>query len=469
MNKDKISEIFNIQSKNAVNIRNSDFNERIKKIQLIIDWIYLNEDSIKESLKKDLSKPALETNITEIWVTVDLAKNVIRNLKRWMKRKRVSSSLSVLLAKSYVEYYPKGICLVISPWNYPFQLCLAPLIYSIAAGNCTVIKPSEITPSTSNLVSRMIGELFNQNEVAVIEGGQNEAEILLEQPFNHIFFTGSDKVGEKIVQASSKHLSSFTLELGGKSPVFIDKGYNLDKVINRLIAAKFVNLGQSCIAPDYLIIHKDDYNLFIDKLSKAIDAAYGSTISEKISSDSLARIVNDNHFNRLASLIDSNSDSIVFGGEVDKTSKFISPTVLDGNKLNGDISCSEIFGPVLPVFTYEEYEDLSMHIDGMGNPLALYIFSINKAFIDNIKNKTSSGGVCVNDIGAQFLNHNLPFGGVMRSGSGRYHGYAGFKEFSNQRSIIYQSRLNFLSSLSPPYTNKIKKMVDILLKFYKKI
>jgi len=402
-------------------------------------------------------------------VTIDLAKNVIKNLKKWMGRKRVPSSLSVLFSKSYIEYYSKGACLVIAPWNYPFQLCIVPLIYSIASGNCTIIKPSEITSSTSSLVFRMIDELFNENEVAVIEGGKDEAKLLLDKPFNHIFFTGSDKVGEKVVQASSKHLSTFTLELGGKSPVFVDKGYNLDKVVNRLMAAKFVNLGQSCIAPDYLVVHEDDYDIFINKFKDQIDLAYGSDISEKLSSDSLARIVNDIHFDRLASIIGSNLDNIVFGGEVDKESRFISPTVLDGNRLNEDLSCSEIFGPILPVFRYRGQVDLKKYICNTGNPLGLYIFSNSKTFTDDIKNQTSSGAVCVNDIAVQFLNHNLPFGGVMRSGTGRYHGYSGFKEFSNQRSVIYQSKLNFLSVISPPYTNKIKKIVEFLLKIYKKI
>ena len=469
MNNEKINNVFDLQSNNISNIRSTSAKERIQKIELIVDWIYSNKNLIKDSLVSDLSKPELETNITEIWVTIDLAKDVVRNLKRWMRRKRVPNSLSVLFSKSYIEYYSKGTCLVIAPWNYPFQLCIVPLIYSIASGNCTIIKPSEITPSTSKLVYQMIDELFNENEIAVVEGGKDEAKLLLEKPFNHIFFTGSDKVGEKVVEASSKHLSTFTLELGGKSPVFVDKGYNLDKVVNRLMAAKFVNLGQSCIAPDYLIIHEDDYELFINKFKDKIDSAYGSDISEKLSSDSLARIVNDVHFDRLASIVDSNSDSIVFGGEVDRESRFISPTVLDGSKLGEDLSCSEIFGPILPVFRYSGEVDFNKYIYDTGNPLGVYIFSNSKTFINNIKNQTSSGAVCVNDIAVQFLNHNLPFGGVMRSGTGRYHGYSGFKEFSNQRSIIYQSKINFLSVISPPYTSKIKKIVEFLLTIYKKI
>ena len=469
MNENKILEIFNNQIKNTVNVRDTDYKQRIQKIESIIDWIYLNRDLIKESLHKDFSKPDLETDITEIWVTIDLAKNVIRNLKKWMQAKKVPASLSVFLASSYIEYYPKGVCLIIAPWNYPFQLCMSPLIYSIAAGNCTIIKPSEITSNTSKLVSRMITELFEENEVSVIEGGQDEAKILLKKPFNHIFFTGSDKIGEKIVEASSKHLSSITLELGGKSPVIIDKGYNLNKVVNRLIATKFVNLGQTCIAPDYIIVHKDDYDTFINIFINAIKLAYGNSLSEQKSSDSLARVVNNTHFNRLNKIIKDNLDSVVYGAETDKSLRFISPTILDGDKINSDLSCAEIFGPILPVFRYNSDESLNDHVEKIKNPLALYMFSNRKEFIDRIKNQTSSGALCINDIAAQFLNHNLPFGGVMRSGMGRYHGYSGFKEFSNQRSVIYQSRLNFLSTISPPYTDKIKKMVNFLLKFYKYI
>ena len=348
-------------------------------------------------------------------------------------------------------------------------MCVAPLIYSIAAGNCTIIKPSESTPHTSALVSSMIKELFNENEVAVIEGDENEAKLLLEKPFNHIFFTGSDKIGEKIVQATSKHLSSITLELGGKSPVVVDRGYNLNKVINRLIATKFVNLGQSCIAPDYIVVHDDDYDTFVNSFISGIKLAYGDNFSQQQSSNSLARVVNHQHFDRLNKIIQDNADSIIYGGKVHRESRFIAPTILDGDKVSSDLSCMEIFGPILPVFKYNSDSSLNSYIDNVSDPLALYLFSNNKNFIDRIKNQTSSGALCINDIAAQFLNHNLPFGGVMRSGSGRYHGYSGFKEFSNQRSVIHQSNINFLSMISPPYTNKIKKMISLLLKFYKNI
>ena len=469
MNKDKIEQIFKSQIENKKNIRGISYKHRIEKIKSIIDWIYFNKELIRKSLHEDFSKPDLETDITEIWVTIDLAKDVIKNLKNWVKPKRVPGSLSVSLASSYIEYYPKGVCLVIAPWNYPFQLCIAPLIYSIAAGNCTIIKPSEATPHTSALVSSMIKELFNENEVSVIEGDENEAKLLLEKPFNHIFFTGNDKIGEKIAQASSKHLSSMTLELGGKSPIVVDRGYNLKRVINRLISTKFVNLGQTCIAPDYIVVHNDDYDAFINSFTSAIKLAYGDDFIQQQSSDSLARVVNNAHFDRLNKIIEDNANSIIYGGKVDRESRFISPTILDGDKMSSDLSCKEIFGPILPVFKYNSESSLNNHIDKISDPLALYLFSSRKKFIRKIKNQTSSGALCINDIAAQFLNHNLPFGGVMRSGSGRYHGYSGFKEFSNQRSVIHQSSVNFLSMISPPYTRKMKKMVELLLKFYKNI
>ena len=464
-----INKIFDLQIKNSKIIRQTSYKERIGKIKSIIDWIYNNRDNIKDALKKDFSKPGIEVDITEIWVTIDLAKNVIKNLKTWMMPKRVPSSLAILLSKSYIEYYPKGVCLIIAPWNYPFQLCIVPLIYSIAAGNCCIIKPSESTPSTSKLVRSMIKELFNEGEVAVIEGDGNEAEMLLDKKFNHIFFTGSSNIGKKVVQASSKHLSSFTLELGGKSPVIIDRGYQLNKVVDRLIATKFLNLGQSCIAPDYIIVHNKDFDLFVELLTKKIKSTYGNSFEEQKKSESLARIVNNNHFSRLVDIIDDKNCKILYGGAYNKEDRFISPTIVDMRVNKAKILDQEIFGPIIPVVSYSSDKDLDFLLNNIGDPLSLYIFSKNKYFINKIKSSTSSGGICINDIAAQFINHNLPFGGVMESGSGRYHGFSGFKEFSNSRSIMVQSKINFLNIIGPPYSNAAKKIVNSLISFYKKI
>ena len=223
MDKEAINNLFDNQISMVSKTRSSDYKSRIHKIESIINWIYKNQHKIKTALHKDLGKPELEINVAEIWVTIDLAKNIINNLKEWMEPKRVSSTLPVLLSKSYIKYYPKGVCLILAPWNYPFQLCVAPLLYSIAAGNCTIIKPSESTPHSSELVNQMISDLFDSREVAVVEGDKNQAEILLDLPFNHIFFTGSSLIGKEIVKSASKNLASFTLELGGKSPVIIDK------------------------------------------------------------------------------------------------------------------------------------------------------------------------------------------------------------------------------------------------------
>ena len=464
-----VDKIFSLQLRNAKAIQQTSYKQRIQKISLIVDWMYSNRDNIKKALKEDFSKPGLETDITEIWVSIDLAKDVIRNLKRWMTPKRLPSSLPVLFSSSYTESYPKGVCLIIAPWNYPFQLCIAPLIYAIAAGNCSIIKPSESTPSTSRLVHGMISELFDKGEICVIEGDKNEAEQLLEKPFNHIFFTGSSEIGKKIVEASSEHLSSFTLELGGKSPVIVERGFKLIKVIERLVPTKFINLGQTCIAPDYVIVSKEDYTQFTELLIQRIELSYGASYEEQKSSESLARIVNDHHFKRLVNFIDNKKTNVLYGGGYDKKTRFISPTIVEMSNDNSPISKEEIFGPILPVAVYSSDEDLNALLEKIDSPLSLYIFSNNKSFINQIKLKTSSGAICVNDIAAQFLNHHLPFGGVMKSGVGRYHGYSGFKEFSNSRSITVQSKINFLKLLSQPYTKRVKKLVDILIKIYKKL
>ena len=460
---------FNDQLEFSSQLRNSDFKQRIVKIKKIKSWIYLNEAKIQNALSKDLSRPELETNITEILTTVDMANDIIKNLKKWMTPKSVPSSLSVITSKSSIEYYPKGTVLIISPWNFPFQLCIAPLLYSIAAGNTAIIKPSEMTPATSNLVYEMVNELFEEKEVCVIEGAVEESQQLLELPFNHIFFTGSTSIGKKVVQASSKYLSSFTLELGGKSPVIIDKGFDNKKVINRLITTKFMNMGQTCIAPDYLVVHDDDYDNFLNQLINTLNVTYGKNFNDQLNSKSLGRIVNDKHLNRLVDLLENYKSKILYGGDYSKDDLFVAPTIIDASSNEKEPLEQEIFGPIIPIVRYSSEQELEKIISNINTPLALYIFSSNKKFISKIKNNTSSGGLCINDMAAHFLNFNLPFGGVMSSGSGRYHGFSGFKEFSNQRSILHQSRINLLSIIGPPYTDKINKLVEWILVLYKKL
>tara|TARA_Y100001935_G_scaffold42391_1_gene34520 strand:+ start:2562 stop:3959 length:1398 start_codon:yes stop_codon:yes gene_type:complete len=460
---------FNNQLEFSSQLRNSDFKQRIVKIKKIKSWIYSNEAKIQNALSKDLSRPELETNITEILTTVDMANDIIKNLKKWMAPKSVPSSLSVITSKSSIEYYPKGTVLIISPWNFPFQLCIAPLLYSIAAGNTAIIKPSEMTPATSNLVYEMVNELFDEKEVCVIEGAVEESQQLLELPFNHIFFTGSTSIGKKVVQASSKYLSSFTLELGGKSPVIIDKGFDSKKVINRLITTKFMNMGQTCIAPDYLVVHDDDYDNFLNQLINTLNVTYGKNFNDQLNSKSLGRIVNDKHLNRLVDLLENYKSKILYGGDYSKDDLFVAPTIIDASSNEKEPLEQEIFGPIIPIVRYSSEQELEKIISKINTPLALYIFSSNKKFISKIKNNTSSGGLCINDMAAHFLNFNLPFGGVMNSGSGRYHGFSGFKEFSNQRSILHQSRINLLSIIGPPYTDKINKLVEWILVLYKKL
>ena len=460
---------FNNQLEFSGQLRKSDFKQRIVKIKKIKNWIYLNKAKIRSALSKDLSRPELETNITEILTTVDMANDIIKNLKKWMAPKSIPSSLSVITSKSSIEYYPKGTVLIISPWNFPFQLCIAPLLYSIAAGNTAIIKPSEMTPATSNLVYEMVNELFEEKEVCVIEGAVEESQQLLELPFNHIFFTGSTLIGKKVVQASSKYLSSFTLELGGKSPVIIDKGFDSKKVINRLITTKFMNMGQTCIAPDYLVVHDDDYDNFLNQLINTLNVTYGKNFNDQLNSKSLGRIVNDKHLNRLVDLLENYKSKILYGGDYSKDDLFVAPTIIDASSNEKEPLEQEIFGPIIPIVRYSSEQELEKIISNINTPLALYIFSSNKKFISKIKNNTSSGGLCINDMAAHFLNFNLPFGGVMSSGSGRYHGFSGFKEFSNQRSILHQSRINLLSIIGPPYTDKINKLVEWILVLYKKL
>jgi len=467
MNK-TINEIFNSQVENRKTIRLTGYKDRRKKIRKVARWVYDNRQEIQDALYKDFKKPRVEVDMAEIYVTLDHAKHTLKNLKFWMKPERVLSSFPAFFSKSQIEYYPKGTCLIISPWNYPFQLTISPLISAIAAGNCAILKPSEITPHTSRLISKMIDELFSNNEIAVIEGDKNVAAELLSLPFNHIFYTGSSEVGKIVMGSAAKNLTSITLELGGKSPTIVDGTYNLKKAAKRIVKGKFLNAGQTCIAPDYIVVKDSMKKEFIEYLSNEINSVYGASELQNRSED-LCRIVNQNHYDRLKAILDENSDSIVYGGMVDVDDLFISPTIFDIKSENSNIMKSEIFGPLLPVLSFDSENNLHSIISNFPSPLVIYIFSNKKSFISDINKNLDSGATCINDIGIHFLNHNLPFGGVGNSGMGHSHGLSSFISFSNQRSVMKRSPLDMLDILSPPYTNRLKKILNLMIDRYKNI
>ena len=443
--------------------------KRLDYLTRIEEWIDLNRTSIHESLYKDLHKPESETELAEIWYVLSEIRLAKKNLRKWMRSKRMgASTLALLTAKSWIHYEPRGVVLIIAPWNFPFNLTVGPLVSAIAAGNRVIVKPSEMPPHVSNLINQMINELFKPNRVAIFEGDQEIARHLLKFPFHHIFFVGSPSIGKIIMEAAAKHLTSITLELGGKTPTIIDETANIKMAVSKLAWGKCINLGQSCISPDYILVHEDKKKEFMNELSKKINEIYGNSFNEKKNSKDLARIVNQRHWDRLDSLLMSAIDqgaSTIHGGGKDRDELFIEPTILDSITFEMDIMKEEIFGPLLPVLGFSNLEECVKIINQGNKPLALYMFSESKSNIRTIINNTSSGGMVINEVKTHFLNLNLPFGGVNTSGMGRCHGHEGFLAFSNERAMQQNGSLSLVGLTFPPYDKWKKKVINIIARY----
>ena len=431
--------------------------EQLKKLKV---GIKKYEKEFISALKLDLGKSEFEAYATEIGFTLHDITNTIKNLKKWMKPKKVRTPILVQPASSQIKYSPLGVNLIIAPFNYPVQLALAPLVAAIAAGSTAVIKTSELTPNCSEIIQKLIEDTFNKNYVAYISGEIPETTVLLQQKFDHIFFTGSPRVGSIVMQAAAKHLTPVTLELGGKSPCIVHSDAKLDIAVNRIVYGKFMNAGQTCVAPDYILVHKDVKDEFLEKIKQRIIKLYGK--DAKLSKD-YARIVNEQHLARIVSHIDS--EKVIVGGEYDKEEKYIAPTVMKDVDLSDSVMSEEIFGPILPVIEYETFEDVYSIIAKLPqHPLACYIFSESKFVQEELSTNIQFGGGCINHCIQHLVNPNLPFGGVGESGMGSYHGYEGFKQFSHQKSV-YKAASWFDPPLLYPKYNRLKlKMIKMLLK-----
>ena len=463
----KFIDLFNRQTVNQFKIGNTSYKERIEKLERLRNALeFTYKQKIRDAMYADFKKPFLETDLTEIYPVLSEIKFAKSNLKSWLKNQKVDTPLALLGASSYIKYEPKGVCLIISPWNFPINLSFGPLVSAIAAGNTVILKPSEMTPNASRVMSDIIKELFNDDEVALIEGEVDVSEELLKLPFNHIFFTGSPQVGKIVMKAASAHLSSVTLELGGKSPTIIDDSANLEKAVEKIIFGKFTNAGQTCIAPDYVFLKSNLKSEFIGLFKSKIAEFYSENAE---SSDSYCRIVNPKHFKRLVSYIEeskTNESSIASGGIYNAKDNFIEPTLVFDAPEDSKLMQDEIFGPILPVKTYSNIEEVVSYINSNEKPLALYIYSKDKKNIDFIMNNTRAGSGCINHNLLQFLNHNLPFGGSNNSGIGESHGFFGFEAFSNRRSMMKQHTIGATDLLRPPYTNFKQKLIDLTLKWF---
>jgi aldehyde dehydrogenase (NAD+) len=463
-----IIEIFNSQQSNKINIINSSAAERISKLQKIKKWIYQNKSLIREALYADFKKPAPEVDLQEIYVSLIETKHAIRNVKMWMKLRKVKRKIQLPTARGWVEYHPKGVVLIITPWNFPFMLTVTAIVSAIAAGNCMMVKPSELSPITSRLLKEMMDQLFPQNEVAVIEGEKDVATALLKLKFDHILFTGSSEIGKIIMKSAAENLTSVTLELGGKSPAIIDQSANIADAAHKISWGKYINSGQTCVSPDYLFVHQLVYGSFVTGLRDEIIKSYGSTEAERKSSPDFARSIDQKHFDRVRKLIEdasNNGGKCDIGGEFDETDRYIAPTIMTNIPKNSALMKEEIFGPILPIFKYNALEEVLETIKEKENPLSIYIFSKNKKNINTIIKNTFSGGVGINEVVTQFIHANLPFGGVGNSGMGNCHGFYGFKAFSTERAIIKNNRYSPLKLVFPPFSSFKKKLIDIMVRY----
>jgi aldehyde dehydrogenase (NAD+) len=459
----EINGIYQTQKAHQHLVKQSNAIERIQKLIKLKNSILLHKEEVMDALQADFGKPAFESLTTEVLVLVNEIDFACQNLATWMKPIETASALNPI-AKGKIIYEPKGVVLIIGPWNFPFILLLSPLIPTIAAGNTAVLKPSELTPCVSNAIRTIIEDCFNQNEVAVIEGGIEATTEILKVPFDHIFFTGSPKVGKIVMAAAAKNLASVTLELGGKSPVIIDSTADLDKAVHRVIRGKTLNAGQICMGPDYLLIAEPLKDLFIQKAKELIEKTLfkNGTFEEQ----DFAQIINQQNFNRLQSLFDdavAKGANVALGGIFDQAGRRIQPTILTNVPLDSTLMKEEIFGPILPVFTYKSKEEVVDFVRQFDKPLSYYIFSADQHMIDYLIDNSSSGGVAVNDIMLQAFDENLPFGGVNGSGMGNYHGIYGFRELSHAKGVFIQSSETPVDEFGQqPYSGKVKALLEKL-------
>ncbi|TQC95411.1 aldehyde dehydrogenase family protein [Moraxellaceae bacterium AER2_44_116] len=460
---DTIQAAFAAQLPTALRLRQSTLAERKSKIRQLRDAVLAHQAEIIQAGWDDFRKPATEVELTEILPVVAEANDALRKLKSWMKPVKVWPSRMMLGTVSHVQYQPKGRCLIISPWNYPVNLSFGPLISAIAAGNTVIIKPSEMTPHASAIISKIIRDVFNASEVTVIEGDAPIATALLTLPFDHIFFTGSPAIGKVVMAAAARNLTSVTLELGGKSPTIVDASADIELAAKNILWAKFTNNGQTCIAPDYIYVHAQVKQAFIAACQRTLTAVYGAQPQQ---SECLARVVNQRHTARLEGLLNDAREegaNIIVGGVVDAKDCFIAPTLIDGVTVNSRIMQEEIFGPLLPIIKYTDLDEIITHINSQPKPLALYVWSKTPAVIHQLMTQTSSGGACINHCVVQFLHGNLPFGGVNHSGMGSAHGHYGFKAFSHERAVV-KTKIMLAKMFFPPYTPFTRKLIAIFLK-----
>lgn len=421
--------------------------------------IHTYEEEIIEALYKDLRKNKTESFFSEIGQVLRELTYIQKRLKKLMKNRKVKSSIIDFPSKSFISPHPYGVTLIISPWNYPVMLSLGPLVGAIAAGNTIILKPSEFSQNTSTVLEKMISSTFDDFYIKVVTGAVKETQDLLDQKLDYIFFTGSTAVGKIVMEKASKHLTPISLELGGKSPVIIDENANIKVAAKRIAFGKFLNSGQTCVAPDYIYIHESIKNEFIENLKESITEFFGDNPLE---SNDYGKIINDKHYNRLTSLI--YNETVVHGGFKDDETLKIAPTILDNITPNSAVMQEEIFGPILPILSYTDLNEVITTINNNPSPLAFYLFTESKKVIKKILNECTFGGGCINDTIVHLSSAYLPFGGVGESGMGAYHGKASFDTFTHYRSVLHKSTKLDIKFRYAPYNKTKDKVTRMILK-----
>jgi aldehyde dehydrogenase (NAD+) len=464
-----VSDIFKRQREFSKKLREEPLKSRKDRLRKLRAWIHANRSRVHDAAYQDFRKAPQEIDGIEIFHVLNEIKLALENLEQWAAPKKVDAPLTMLGTRSFIQYEPRGACLIISPWNYPFSLAAGPLVSALAAGNAVVLKPSEMTPNVSRLLREMAEALFTPEEVTVLEGNADLAQELLKLPFDHIFFTGSPAVGKIVMKAAAENLSSLTLELGGKSPAFVAADANLDDAAERIAVGKFVNNGQTCVAPDYLLVDARVKEKLISKIKQCTTKRFFDSTSPE-NSASYCRIVNEKHFNRITALIEdaiAGGATVEWDGTHNRESRFMHPVILSNVSPSSRMLEEEIFGPVLPVITYNDLQEAIAIVNAKPKALSLYVFSSSRSTQRKILENTSSGGVCINDCGIHFLHHNLPFGGVNNSGLGKSHGHYGFLAFSHEKGVLSQRRgLTTLKPFYPPYTASSRRLMDWFLKLF---
>jgi aldehyde dehydrogenase (NAD+) len=461
----KIREVFEEQRARRWEVATTTAGERIARLGRLRDAIRRRQSELHAAMREDFRKPAAEVDLTELQPVLFEIAHAVKHLRSWMKPVQVGAPPTLIGTQSMLRYEPKGCVLILSPWNYPFNLMLSPLVAAIAAGNTVMARPSDKVPRTSHLMASLVEEVFPRHEVAMFTGPSSIANTMLDLPFDHMLFTGSTRIGRQVMAAAAGHLASVTLELGGQSPVVVDESADVEAAAKRIVWGKYLNGGQTCVAPNHVFVHESVATRFVEAARRAIEHAYGPTEEARRKSEDFCRIVDKATARKLVELIDRSvaaGAKLEIGGVSDVEERYLAPTILSGVTDGSPIMEAEIFGPIMPVLPYRAVDDVLASIRRRGKPLAMYIFSTNRDAIDRLVAGTSAGGTVINNVIIHLANPELPFGGVGESGMGSYHGIHGFKAFSHERAVMLQGRPALARLFYPPYVPRVRRGIDLL-------